>query len=225
MSDQVFTFEDTKPEIADADLLTDIRAVAAELGVESLPANAYRKRGRYSATAVKRRFGTWNAAIRAAGLLSSGVRRDLPEAELFENLRDVWVALGRQPRKREMIKPTSRFTHHPYVERYGGWLDAVKVFLASAEREESEMSALPSTKPSRGPRDPSWRLRFLVMRRDGFRCRQCVASPATTAGVELHVDHILAWLGGGTTTIDNLQTLCVRCNLGKSDLKASEGGQ
>lgn len=223
MSTRGFAFEDTKPVITDADLLGDIRAIASALGLESLPQQTYRQHGRYSTTAIKKRFGTWNDAVTAAGLASAG-RRDLPGTELFENLRDVWIALGRQPRKREMAKPISRFTHHPYTERYGGWLEAVKAFLVVAGNDESELSAEPTTNTPRGPRDPSWRLRFLVMRRDGFRCRHCGASPATTPGLELHIDHVAAWVRGGATTIDNLQTLCVQCNLGKSDLKADASG-
>ena len=223
MSTRAFNFENTKPVISDADLLNDIRAVASQLALESVPQRIYREHGRYSATAIKRRFGSWNGAVAAAGLTSAS-RRDLPERELFDNLRETWIALGRQPRKREMTRPVSRFTHHPYVERYGGWLEAVKAFLVVAESEEDDNSSSSPTKTPRGPRDPSWRLRFLVMRRDGFRCRQCGASPATTPGVELHVDHVLAWVTGGSTTIDNLQTLCVRCNLGKSDLRTSVSG-
>jgi hypothetical protein len=155
--------------------------------------------------------------------MSSG-QRDISESELFDNLQEVWVALGCQPRKRDMTKPRSRYTHHPYVERYGGWLDAVRVFLASSERKAAAVVERPRTAGPRGPRDPSLRLRFLVMRRDAFRCRQCGASPAVTPGVELHVDHVIAWAMGGATTMENLQTLCLRCNLGKSNLPPRASG-
>ena len=33
--------------------------------------------------------------------------------------------------------------------------------------------------------------------------------------VELHADHILAVANDGKTTLENLQTLCQDCNLGK----------
>jgi 5-methylcytosine-specific restriction endonuclease McrA len=56
------------------------------------------------------------------------------------------------------------------------------------------------------------------MQRDHFTCRACGASPAKEAGVELHVDHVVPWSRAGETTLENLQTLCTRCNLGKSDL-------
>lgn len=223
MSRRDFVFENTKPVITDADLLDDIRAVAAQLGVVSLPQRLYRLHGRYSTTAIKNRFGSWNGAITTASLTSSG-QRDIPENELFDNLEAVWVALGRQPRKRDMTKPTSRYTHHPYVERYGGWLDAVRAFLASSEREEAAAVERPRSTASRGPRDPSLRLRFVVMRRDAFRCRQCGASPAVTPGVELYVDHVVPWSEGGVTTMENLQTLCLRCNLGKSNLPQRGSG-
>lgn len=218
-----FAFENTKPVITDRDLLNDVGVVAAQLGVASLPQRLYHLHGRSSTTAIKNRFGSWNAAIAAASLTSSG-HRDIAESELFDNLQEVWMAFGRQPRKREMTRPVSRFTHHPYVRRYGGWLDAVRAFLASSEREEAAGVERPQATASRGPRDPSLRLRFLTMRRDAFRCRQCGASPAMTTGVELHVDHVIAWAAGGATTMENLQTLCLRCNLGKSNLPQRGSG-
>jgi hypothetical protein len=217
VSRREFVFENTKPVITDDDLRNDIRNVATQLGIGSVPQRLYRLYGRYSTTAIKNRFGSWNAAIAQADLRSSA-ERDVSETALFCNLQAVWVALGRQPRKRDMTRPTSRYTHHPYVKRWGGWLGAVRAFLASFEGEESATVERPINATSRGPREPSLRLRFLVMRRDAFRCRHCGASPAITAGVELHVDHVVAWAAGGATTIENLQTLCSRCNLGKAEL-------
>lgn len=68
-------------------------------------------------------------------------------------------------------------------------------------------------------RDINLRLRFLVMKRDNFKCCVCGRSPATAQGLELQVDHIKPWTKGGETTLENLQTLCRDCNLGKSDLE------
>lgn len=53
------------------------------------------------------------------------------------------------------------------------------------------------------------RRRFLVLERDGFRCRYC-----GHAG-ELHVDHVVPVSRGGTNAIDNLVTACEPCNIGK----------
>lgn len=66
-------------------------------------------------------------------------------------------------------------------------------------------------------RDPGLKLRFEVLKRDRFTCRMCGASPAKDPSVELHIDHIIPWSKGGETVLDNLQALCSKCNLGKSD--------
>ena len=57
-------------------------------------------------------------------------------------------------------------------------------------------------------------LRYDVLKRDNYTCRICGATAAE--GAKLEVDHIKPVSKGGTTTMDNLQTLCRRCNRGKS---------
>ena len=57
-------------------------------------------------------------------------------------------------------------------------------------------------------------VRYTVLHRDNFRC---VACGITSKNVELQVDHIIPFSKGGSNNIDNLQTLCVDCNRGKSD--------
>lgn len=66
-------------------------------------------------------------------------------------------------------------------------------------------------------RDVSLQLRYLILKRDNFKCCACGASPAKDPSVELHIDHIIPWSKGGETVEENLQTLCSKCNLGKSD--------
>lgn len=59
-------------------------------------------------------------------------------------------------------------------------------------------------------------LRYQVLKRDNSRCTRCGAT-AQTHGVSLHVDHIVPVSKGGKTEMNNLQTLCATCNLGKSN--------
>ena len=59
------------------------------------------------------------------------------------------------------------------------------------------------------------KLRTDILHRDGYRCRSCGRDSAVVA---LHVDHIVPIACGGKTTVDNLQTLCQDCNLGKGAL-------
>ena len=51
------------------------------------------------------------------------------------------------------------------------------------------------------------RMRFAIYRRDGNRCRKCGRRTN-----DLEIDHILPISKGGKSTMDNLQTLCRRCN-------------
>lgn len=59
------------------------------------------------------------------------------------------------------------------------------------------------------------KLRYSILKRDGFRCRICGRTAAD--GVKLHVDHIIPVSKGGKTVPNNLRTLCETCNWGKSD--------
>ena len=59
-------------------------------------------------------------------------------------------------------------------------------------------------------------LRWEVLARDNWTCCSCGRSTKQD-GVILHVDHILPRSKGGTDEIDNLQTLCSKCNIGKSN--------
>lgn len=61
----------------------------------------------------------------------------------------------------------------------------------------------------------SKRLRYEILRRDGFRCRYC----GTTAGeAELRVDHVIPEALGGSSEPANLATACDPCNSGKSSV-------
>jgi 5-methylcytosine-specific restriction endonuclease McrA len=104
------------------------------------------------------------------------------------------------------------------LEVINGWLLRAFVQWANADKASTPEDKTLSLVIPRTPREPSLRLRFLVMQRDNFKCRCCGASPAMDSSVGLHVDHIKAWSKGGLTVLQNLQTLCTKCNLGKSDL-------
>lgn len=54
-------------------------------------------------------------------------------------------------------------------------------------------------------------LRDWVLRRDNFRCVIC------GKGGLLEVDHIVPWSAGGSDDVDNLRTLCRRCNQERSN--------
>lgn len=55
-----------------------------------------------------------------------------------------------------------------------------------------------------------------VLARDQWKCCSCGRS-SKKHGVTLHVDHIIPRSKGGTDDFENLQTLCWKCNIGKSN--------
>jgi hypothetical protein len=207
--------------VTDDQLLTDLRRVAGELGKATVGQKEYRRLGTYDDSTVSVRFGSWNKALKVAGLEVAN-EVDLSDALLFENLLQLWIYYGRQPRRRELSLPPSTISQSPYRRRFGTWSSALSAFVefANALNDNGASSGPIATihPMRRTPRDPSLRLRFQVLQRDRFSCRSCGASPATTPQVQLHVDHILAWSLGGETILDNLQTLCATCNLGKGAL-------
>ena len=206
--------------VSSAELLADLRRVAQLLGEDGVSSLQYKQHGQYDETTVGRRFGSWNKALLEAGLRLCN-ECDIPDNRLFENLLVLWQHYGRQPRRRELAHAPSSISESPYKRRFSGWTDALKAFVEYANSAEIESPATTADIASSGRRssgrDPSLRLRWRVLHRDRFTCCGCGKSPATTIGVELHVDHIVPWSKGGETVIENLRTLCSKCNLGKSN--------
>ena len=58
-------------------------------------------------------------------------------------------------------------------------------------------------------------LRYDVLKRDNYKC--CICGYSAKDGEKLQVDHIIPISKGGKTELSNLQTLCSRCNIGKSN--------
>ncbi|MCM1334688.1 MAG: HNH endonuclease [Bacteroides sp.] len=59
------------------------------------------------------------------------------------------------------------------------------------------------------------KLRYTILKRDGFRCKLC--GRTRDDGIQLEVDHIIPVAKGGKTVPENLRTLCKACNRGKRD--------
>ncbi len=202
--------------ITDQELLDDLRKVARILRKTTVRYDEYPEHGRCASRVFETRFGSWNQALQAAGLEVT-LRQDIPEIDLFENLERVWRTLGRQPRREELRKPLSTFSGGTYERRFRGWRAALEAFVAYANSPVEELTPADSEKPKKTPRFPDLRLRFRILNRDSFKCQACGRSPAVEHGVQLHIDHVVPWSDGGPTTLENLKTLCERCNLGKSN--------
>ncbi len=222
MSEPVFKLSRVKgAPVTDEELIADLCRVAEILGTKKVTQGQYKSHGVYDGSTVVRRFDTWNKALCRANLKISN-RIDIPKVDLFENILTLWQHYGRQPRRSELASSPSRISQQPYYRSFGSWMNALNAFVNYANGTGIDLMEPPDEtavdfKHSTG-RDPSLRLRWRVLQRDNFKCCGCGASPAITLGVELHVDHVDPWSNGGETVLENLQTLCSKCNLGKSNL-------
>ena len=169
--------------------------------------------------------------------LKLNVKRDITNEDMFVEIERLWVKLGRQPTTTDIKKGESRYSLNTYSRHFGSWRSALLSFIDYVNGKDEHDPPSNETliiqshqEPSstnhdevfevthKTPREPNLRLRFKVLQRDRFKCCICGASPAKDPAVELHVDHIFPWSKGGETVLENLQTLCSKCNGGKSNL-------
>lgn len=81
---------------------------------------------------------------------------------------------------------------------------------------DTEIELLPNkTIKNKSKRHIPLGLRYKVLRKDNFQCVAC--GRTTDDNIKLHIDHKKPFSLGGLTELDNLQTLCDQCNIGKSN--------
>lgn len=220
-----FEIKFRRRNVPQAELVDDLKRVAQLLNLQTLTGAIYDEKGRFGKTTILRRFGSWNKALEASGL-KVVLTLNNKEESLFENLANVWKVLGRQPvgNDLEKSKGYSKFALGTYEKRFGSWNKALQAFadfingIPALEEFGKDVKRAKSIETARTPRKINWRLRAKVLIRDNCICKMCGASPAKDSAVMLHVDHVKAWSKGGETEMENLQALCAKCNIGKSDL-------
>lgn len=160
---------------------------------------------------VTQQFGGLRKALEAAGLKPSRFT-NATDAELLKLVAALWTITlresGRRPRTGEVAKyglPVAAIT---IIKRFGSWK---KALIAAATAVSGETPPGCARVVSKRRMIPVGK-RFLVIKRDRYRCRICHRS-----GVELEVDHIVPVSQGGSDRLDNLQTACQDCNRGKGD--------
>jgi len=142
-----------------------------------------------------------------------------PDSKLLEELERVWTLLGHRPSRTEWETLRPEVSYNTLRRRYGGWINACAAFIeykmgVSFSDSEPSISILPVIKEEQKRTIPL-KLRLKVLERDSFACIYCGQTPALTKGIILHIDHVVPFAAGGKTVLENLQTLCRECNLGK----------
>ena len=199
----------------DGDLLDDLRKVAKTLGKNTVEQREYLKAGKFSCKPYINRFGSWNNAVKKAGL-DTVKETNVSDEMLFQNLEKVWLSLGRQPFYGEIRKPLSQYTMKVYINRFGGWMKACEAFIRF-KKDDREFEKLFKLKSNTRPRTINEKVRLQVFKRDNYACVICGKSPATHRRITLHLDHEVPFSKGGGNNPENLRTLCNKCNLGRGN--------
>lgn len=235
--------EEDRKIIKDNEYLEDLKKVASIVNRETVTLNEYEQYGKYPSGSFFNRFKTWDNALLLAELQPTGLSlKRIDEQECYDEIERMWRLLGKQPTTTD-CKKLSKYSVDTYKRRFGSWHKALASFVqyinefkdddikntsdsidshqdnffdVDGRVEKQEEQKQPTIR--RTSRNINTRLRFKVLQRDNFKCCACGASPAKDPSVVLHVDHIIPWSKGGETILENLQTLCSKCNLGKSDL-------
>jgi HNH endonuclease/Homing endonuclease associated repeat len=220
-------------------ILDELRRVAAVFGNCKFTRHEFDNESKYcKGTVVLARFGSWQAALDATGLeLAAPLKKNrsfISNEELFSELSRVWRLIGHRPSKDEWEHSKPLYSYTTYKTRFGGWVNACAAFIEYTSNydnhstidsflEQHQPLAQSPTKriEASEKRGIPMKLRYQVLARDCFKCVICGRSPATHAGVVLHIDHIIPFSKGGKTILENLRSLCQDCNWGKGDEHAT----
>ena len=205
----------------------------------------FEKHFHISRTPAVKEFGSWSKSMEAlrVSLAEKGIifnprpyapQRIYSDADMFIEMERIWELVGQRPSRNEWESSDCRISYNAYKKRFGSWLNAwirfVEYKTGTDFQLESFVIAEPADDVSHSEvsdslprlRSIPLRTRLFVLERDKFRCVYCGRSPALNHGISLHIDHIQPFSKGGSNDVDNLQTLCNECNLGKGDLYRPE---
>lgn len=112
-------------KIPTEELIEELQRLDAELG-KTPRQQDMDEYGEYSSDTYANRFGSWNAAIEAAGLEPNSRGTDrIPEEKLLDELRRLADELGETPSAEDMAA-SGEYSTWPYKDRFGSWTAAVK---------------------------------------------------------------------------------------------------
>lgn len=214
-------------------LIEELKRIAMIPSVSVLSKEIFNKYKKISnTTTIERRFSSWSNALKKAGLNIAPSQSRYADENLFDNLLNVWTHHGRQPTITEINTFPSKITGNTYSNRFGNWRKSLEAFVERMNQGEKEnkpiskddntvQNLIVDETKKQGVREDSrgigLSLRYKILSMSKFKCVRCGTSPATDPTCRLHVDHIIPFSKGGKTTLENLQTLCENCNLGKGN--------
>ncbi len=130
---------------------------------------------------------------------------------LFSPVYDSYlqIAMGKPTRFSELISKLNKWQRETDEiesklddENISGESVSEEILLKAKEAAEQRIRVMPA-------------MRWRVFQRDGWKCVAC--GRGSEDDVMLHIDHIVPRSKGGKDELDNYQTLCHLCNIGKSN--------
>ncbi|WP_188884429.1 homing endonuclease associated repeat-containing protein [Halarchaeum grantii] len=127
--------ERTEDKISKEELISELKRLGEELS--SQPSREQMSNlGKYSESTYRRQFGSWTAALQAAGFderPSVGGSR-IPDDKLLSDLQDLAEKLDKKPTMDDM---NEHGPHSPntYVQRFGSWSAAIEIALNQEDYE------------------------------------------------------------------------------------------
>lgn len=212
-----YEYIDRTNKITDEDIINDLLHVKNNiLKKETLIQKEYFAYGKYGRKAIDNHFGSWNNLLDKLNIPKTRINEHLSKEDIFLIIENLWIELKMQPTLRQFESMTNH-TKKIIVSNFGKWSDCLKEFVGWANsNDRTSIFTQTATIKHNTPREPSASLRNKVLKRDKYKCVICGRSPSSS-NVELHLDHIHPYSLGGETVLENLQTLCSDCNLGKSN--------
>lgn len=140
--------------------------------------------------------------------------------EMVEAFKACWKEHDAPPSRKQLEVYLEKHRHpfrwSSYRMAYGGHVELARMIVAVQEGRIPESNLFRKRRPTyREPVSP--KLRRQVLMRDHYTCVKCGADRKTDKTIKLEVDHIVPASKKGPSVLENLQTLCSRCNSGKSN--------
>ncbi|MFC7076132.1 homing endonuclease associated repeat-containing protein [Haloarcula halophila] len=207
-------------QISEGDLLADLQTLAEQLG-RAPRVREVQSDGEHSVPTYLRRFGSWENALRKAGLYDEFERSKFDGAEhhigtLVDEMVRVATIVGRPPTETE-IDELGEFSHNVYQSTFGSWAEALRTCGFPPRYRGGTLRPPKSQRPIYGENWDEQRRRALY--RDGHQCQHCgvtIEEIGDRPVDQLQVHHIVPIRQFDEPELGNhllnLITLCPECH-------------
>ncbi|MFC4549407.1 MULTISPECIES: homing endonuclease associated repeat-containing protein [Halorussus] len=122
----------------EAALRAALQSLAARLGKTPTVVEMH-EQGEFAPEEYQSAFGSWDAALEAAGLDPGEMGKRIPDRELLAELQRLEQQLGHTPTQRDMAEE-GRYSTRTYQTRFGSWNDAIQqAMLSTNEISEKDL--------------------------------------------------------------------------------------